>query len=188
MQNATDNPLRALIARGWEPKLEVVGGSGLPEAATAGNVLRPSTSLKLSFRLPPTLDHAHAQKVITKLLTEDVPYGAQVTIEGWMGANGWNAPTYSNYLANSIVEASQHYYKKNPLAIAEGGTIPLMGMLSKAFPSAEFIVTGILGPESNAHGPNEFLHVDYTRKLIAAMTLILARVSEHFEDLSNKKE
>lgn len=120
------------------------------------------------------------------MLTEDIPYGAHVTVDNWVSANGWNAPIYSHYLSNAIQEASQYYYKRNPLSMAEGGTIPLMGMFSKAFPESEFVVTGILGPESNAHGPNEFLHIDFTRKLVASMALILARVSEHFEDLANK--
>jgi len=97
---------------------------------------------------------------------------------------GWNAPSYSQYLQNAINEASNYFYKKPYFAMAEGGTIPLLGMFSKAFPKAEFIVTGILGPESNAHGPNEFLEIEYTKKLIASMTLILARVAEHFEGLS----
>lgn len=184
----TTNPLKALIGRGWEPKMEIIGVDGIPEVKNAGNVLRQQTTFKISFRLPPTLDYEIAKKTITKLFTEDVPYDAKVTVDGWVHANGWNAPNYSNYLSASINEASQYFYKNKPLAMAEGGTIPLMGMLSKAFPEAEFIVTGILGPESNAHGPNEFLHIDYTRKLIGAMSLILARVSEHLEDLSTREK
>lgn len=102
-------------------------------------------------------------------------------------ASGWNAPGYSPYLEKAITEASHTIYKQVPMSMGEGGSIPLMGMFSKAFPKAEFIVTGVLGPESNAHGPNEFLHLDYCKKLISGMTLILARVCEHFQSLDHKK-
>lgn len=179
--------MKALIGRGWEPKLEVIGAAGFPEAATAGNVLRPYTTFKLSFRLPPTLEADQAKKVVERILTENTPYGAKLTIENFLAMGGWNAPTYSQYLDDAIQEASQHFYKRKYLTIAEGGTIPLMGMFSKAFPEAEFVVTGVLGPNSNAHGPNEFLHIDYTKKLVGAMTLILARVAEHYEGLVQKK-
>jgi len=187
VKNVTNNPLKAIIGRGWEPKLAVTGASGFPDVAVAGNVMRTHSTLKLSIRLPPTFDAEQAKKIITDLLTKDVPYNAKVTLDKWQQATGWNAPEYSPFLENAIKEASKTCYGKSHLCMAEGGSIPLMGMFAKAFPKAEFIVTGVLGPEANAHGPNEFLHLDYCKKLMTGMTLILARVSEHFEALGVKK-
>lgn len=94
----TDNPLTAIIGRGWQPQLEVTGAAGFPDVSIAGNVLRPSSTFKLSMRLPPTFDAEEAKKIITDLLTKDVPYNAKVTLDKWQAANGWNAPVYSGYL------------------------------------------------------------------------------------------
>jgi len=64
--------------------------------------------------------------------------------------------------------------------MGEGGSIPLMGKLTEIWPKGQFIITGVLGPQSNAHGPNEMLHLPFTKKLICCMSLILARVAEHY--------
>ena len=61
--------------------------------------------------------------------------------------------------------------------MGEGGTIPFMNMLQERFPDAQFVVTGLLGPKSNAHGPNEFLHIPTGKKLTAAMARV---ISEHY--------
>jgi acetylornithine deacetylase/succinyl-diaminopimelate desuccinylase-like protein len=185
----TDGPLNALINRGWKAQLAVVGAADLPEAKTAGNVLRPKTTLKLSMRLPPTLSADEAKKALEKHLTKDIPYGAHATLDVNAVAKGWNAPTYSKFLEQAIDESAQKIFGKGKLCIAEGGTIPLMGLFSEMFPKAEFLVTGVLGPESNAHGPNEFLHLPYVKKLTGCMALILSKISSHYEaTIKAKKE
>jgi acetylornithine deacetylase/succinyl-diaminopimelate desuccinylase-like protein len=154
--------------------LSVTGADGLPPIANAGNVLRPKTSLKLSLRLPPTLDGAGATRELKRLLEADPPHGAVVTFETDQGATGWNAPATEPWLAAAIASASQAHYGKPAAAIGEGGTIPFMAMLGRHFPAAQFLITGVLGPHSNAHGPNEFLHVPYAKKLTACVAQIVA--------------
>jgi acetylornithine deacetylase/succinyl-diaminopimelate desuccinylase-like protein len=171
-----------LLARTWIPTLSIIAADGFPDFGRAGNVLRPFTKLKLSVRLPPTADADAAIRALTKALTTDVPHGAQVTFDDIESADGWNAPSLSPWLAESLDRASEAAFGSSSRTFGEGGSIPFMGMLGQRFPQAQFVVTGVLGPESNAHGPNEYLHLPTARKLTAAMSLILhdhATVAQH---------
>ena len=162
-----------LIARTWQPALEVVGIEGAPPPREAGNVLRPRTAVKLSVRVPPTGDATTAADAIERRLTADPPYDAKVTVQRGSAESGWHAPPESPWLARAIESASVAAFGQSPRSLGEGGTIPFMGMLGHQFPEAQFVITGVLGPESNAHGPNEFLHLPTARKVTTAVAHIL---------------
>ena len=164
----------ALLNRTWRPALSVIGADGFPAIANAGNVLRPRTSLKLSLRLPPPVDGGSAARAMKRLLDADPPHGAIVRFEADEGTTGWDAPPTAPWLERAIDEASRAFYDKPAAAMGEGGTIPFMAMLGKHFPEAQFLITGVLGPKSNAHGPNEFLHIPYATKLTACVATVLA--------------
>ena len=164
----------ALLNRTWRPALSITGADGLMPTADAGNVLRPLTSLKLSLRLPPTVDGDHAGRLLKKLLESDPPYNAVVHFELESSATGWNAPPTAAWLNRALDDASGRFYEKPAAAMGEGGTIPFMAMLGKHFPDAQFLITGVLGPHANAHGPNEFLHVPYAKKLTACVAHVIA--------------
>ena len=174
MLPTTSDPLQALLARTWTPTLSVTGADGLPELKNAGNVLRPYTAFKLSLRLPPLIDAASAVAELKTLLEDNAPYQAKVTFEGGAGATGWNAPGTAPWFEQALQRASQDYFGAPCGYIGQGGTIPLMNMLSTGFPKAQMMVCGVLGPKSNAHGPNEFLHVPYAKKLTAAVAQVIA--------------
>ena len=169
----TDDPAEQLLARTWRGALSVIGADGLPPASRAGNVLRPSTTLKLSFRLPPTADPETAVAAITDALTTNPPYGAKVTFSDVDGASGWNAPATAPWLAAALDAASDASFGQSARSFGEGGSIPFMGMLGEKFPQAQFVITGVLGPDANAHGPNEYLHVPTARKLTMAVAHLL---------------
>ncbi|WP_376696828.1 M20 family metallopeptidase [Wenzhouxiangella sp. EGI_FJ10305] len=169
-----DSPLDRLLNRNWGSALSVTGQGGLPELGSAGNVLRPGTSLKLSMRLPPTLDGEEATERLKRILEADPPYGAKVRFEPEAGATGWNAPEVTPWLDDACQNASQAIYGKPAMYMGEGGTIPFMAMLGETFPAAQFLITGVLGPKSNAHGPNEFLHLSYASKLTTVVAGVLA--------------
>jgi acetylornithine deacetylase/succinyl-diaminopimelate desuccinylase-like protein len=164
-----------ILNRTWRPTVTLIGQGGVPAVADGGNVMRPYTELKLSFRLPPTLDPEVGKGVVTKILSEHPPSGARITVNFDDAAAGWNAPELADWLAESLDVVSQTFFGKPALHMGEGGTIPFMGMLHAKFPSAQFVITGVLGPASNAHGPNEFLHVPYAKKITACITHILGR-------------
>eukprot|EP00300_Choanocystis_sp_HF-7_P039906 c6271_g1_i1.p1 GENE.c6271_g1_i1~~c6271_g1_i1.p1 ORF type:complete len:488 (+),score=106.70 c6271_g1_i1:193-1464(+) len=166
--------LELYLNKTWRPTLSITGASGLPAAATAGNVLRTNTTLKLSIRLPPTADPAAVLAHTVKTLTTDVPYGAQVTVLSTDAAGGWAAPQEAPYLTAALEAASREFYGHPAAFLGEGGTIPFMGMLGAKFPAASFVVTGVLGPKSNAHGPNEFIDIEYAKKLNGAVAQILS--------------
>jgi len=163
-----------VLARTWRPFLEVTGADGLPPPASAGNVLRPKTSLVLSLRLPPTVDAAHAAEALKVLLESDPPYGARVSFSYGHGASGWHAPETAPWLEDALGQASKAHFGTPMMWMGEGGTIPFMAMLGGKFPEAQFVITGVLGPHSNAHGPNEFLHLDYAKKLTACVADVIA--------------
>ncbi|EGR30789.1 hypothetical protein IMG5_123770 [Ichthyophthirius multifiliis] len=173
MQPTTQNVFNAYINKTWKPQVSYTGVDHLPNTSNAGNVLRPETTIKLSVRIPPTKCVKEAKETLIKLLTENPPYGAQVTCTNVIGNSGWNCPPVEKYLENSIQSASKAFYGKDALYLGEGGSIPLMGLLQRLFPKAQFVVTGVLGPNSNAHGPNEFLHIPFTKKLICCIAKIL---------------
>jgi len=172
----TTDPVEGILARTWRPALSVTGAAGFPSIDSAGNVLRPKTTFKLSLRIPPTVDGERATHQMTKLLTENVPYNAKVTFEADWGATGWNAPETAPWLKQAADEASRGLWGRAAAWMGEGGTIPFMNMLGAKFPRAQFLITGVLGPHSNAHGPNEFLHIPYVKQLTVAVASIVTRM------------
>jgi acetylornithine deacetylase/succinyl-diaminopimelate desuccinylase-like protein len=157
----------------WRPTLSITGAEGLPELGSAGNVLRPYTTLKLSFRLPPTGDAARCAKAIKDALEQDPPYGAHVSFDATSSMGGWSSPTVADWLHGSLMKGSQRWFAADAMYMGTGGSIPFMGMLGERFPAAQFMVTGVLGPKSNAHGPNEFLHIPTARRLTACVAQVI---------------
>ena len=175
----TTDPVEALLNRTWRPTLSVTGVDGFPDMKNAGNVLRPYTAFKLSLRLPPLVDGHQASLHLKTLLEDNAPYNAKVTFHpdgraGALGANGWNAPSLAPWLEAALNTASLAQFGAPVGYIGQGGTIPLMSMLQQGFPAAQMMVCGVLGPKSNAHGPNEFLHVPYAKRLTAAGAQVIA--------------
>lgn len=166
-----------LLNNNWRPALTITGADGMPALVNAGNTMLPNTSLKLSFRLPPTADADTAAEAIRKALEADPPTFAKVSFSIESTMAGWNAPPVAAWLEASMNKASQAYFDKPSVYMGTGGTIPFMGMLGEKFPDAQFLITGLLGPKSNAHGPNEFLHIQKGKKLTCCVAQIL---EDHF--------
>jgi acetylornithine deacetylase/succinyl-diaminopimelate desuccinylase-like protein len=177
------NDLTELVLnRTWRPQLAVTGIAGLPQPIDAGNVLLPFTEAKLSVRLPPTLDAQRAGALLRDLLEKDPPYRARVEYEPGSSAAGWNAPAMSPWLEQSLERASEAAFGAPPAFMGEGGSIPFMAMLGEKFPQAQFVVTGVLGPHSNAHGPNEFLHIPTGKRISVVIAQVLA--DHHAQSMS----
>ena len=175
MQPVTDDLVELVLNRTWRPQLAVTGMDGMPPLDSAGNVLRPKTAVKLSLRVPPTLNGAKAGEFLKQLLEKDPPYGAKVTFTLEKDGSGWNAPALSPWLEQTVNEASEHHFGAPAAYMGEGGSIPFMGMLGQKFPQAQFLITGVLGPHSNAHGPNEFLHIPTGKKISMVVAEVVAR-------------
>jgi acetylornithine deacetylase/succinyl-diaminopimelate desuccinylase-like protein len=173
----SDDPVELILNRTWRAALAVTGAEGLPPLASAGNVQRPYTSLKLSLRLPPLVNGERAARALKDRLEKDTPYSASAKFEADSAATGWNAPQTAPWLAHCLDLASNAMFGKPAAYMGEGGTIPFMAMLSEKFPGAQLLVTGVLGPKSNAHGPNEFLHIDYAKKVTAATAMVVAAMT-----------
>jgi acetylornithine deacetylase/succinyl-diaminopimelate desuccinylase-like protein len=168
-----ERPEERILARTWKASMEVVGLDGAPPTDAAGNVLRPSTSAKLSIRVPPTADAQAAAAAVVKRLRDSPPYGASVTVTPGTSESGWHAPDDPPWLSDAMAAASTAAFGAPPGYMGEGGTIPFMGMLGRTFPDARFVVTGVLGPGSNAHGPNEFLHLPTARGITTSVAHLL---------------
>lgn len=170
----TSDAVELILNSTWRPALSIIGAEGLPPASNAGNVLRPMTALKLSLRLPPRCDSHKATARMKSLLEDSPPYGAKVTFDADWEAEGWDAPEFAPWLRQSMNEASIAYFGKPVAYMGLGGTIPFMAMLGEKFPQAQFLITGVLGPRSNAHGPNEFLHIPTGRNVTCCVAQVLA--------------
>jgi len=183
----TEDPVQLLINNTWRATLTVTGVDGLPPTRTAGNVLPPEITLKLSLRLPPTTDPGSATAAVRAALEEKPPYGTQVSFDSGSATGGWNAPPFAPWLEESMQRASHHVFDREPIHIGGGGTIPFLRMLGERFPKTQFLVTGVLGPRSNAHGPNEFLHIDYATKLTECVSIVLADHAHRVADSARSR-
>ncbi|MEN1939920.1 M20 family metallopeptidase [Luteimonas sp. MJ174] len=174
MTPMSDDLTELVLNRTWRPALSITGIGGMPSLESAGNVLRPETAVKLSLRLPPTLDGKRAGELLQEALLRDPPNGAKLGLELEKASSGWNAPAMAPWLDSAVDAASQAFYKRPAMYMGEGGSIPFMGMLGEKFPGAQFMITGVLGPHSNAHGPNEFLHIDMGKRVTASVAQVIA--------------
>ncbi|MHB8680392.1 MAG: zinc-binding metallopeptidase family protein, partial [Rudaea sp.] len=177
MRPVESDPVELVLNRTWRPALSVTGVAGMPPLESAGNVLRPFSAVKLSLRLPPTLDGDKAGAAVKRLLEADPPYGCKVEFALEKASSGWNAPALAEWLEASVDAASREFFGPPPAYNGEGGSIPFMGMLGEKFPGAQFLITGVLGPHSNAHGPNEFLHIPTGKRVSMCVAQVVA---DHF--------
>ncbi len=177
----TKDPAELLLNMTWRPKLTVTGMDGLPPTENAGNVTVPCLSVILSIRIPPGCNPAAAQQALKNILEKDPPFNAKISFTGNEVGPGWEAPKQVDWLTNAAKKASEEFFKKPNAYMGEGGSIPFMGMLGQMYPEAQFIITGVLGPKSNAHGPNEFLHIPTAKKLTGCVASLLASHYEHFK-------
>jgi acetylornithine deacetylase/succinyl-diaminopimelate desuccinylase-like protein len=175
----SESPYELLLNNTWRPTLSVTGAEGLPQLVDAGNVQLPYTTLKLSFRLPPTCNADDAAAAVKEVLEADTPPLSQVKFSVDSTMAGWNAPPVADWLEASMHKASQAFFGKPSMYMGTGGTIPFMGMLGETFPDAQFLVTGLLGPKSNAHGPNEFLHIETGKRLTSCVAQVLEDHYKH---------
>jgi len=178
VQPVTTDVAELMLNRTWRPALSITGAAGLPALQSAGNVLRPMTAVRVSLRIPPGCDAGIAGARLKQLFEMDPPYGARIRFQVTQTASGWAAPVLSPWLGKSLEAASVAFFGKLPAHMGEGGSIPFMDMLGKRFPGAQYVITGVLGPNSNAHGPNEYLHIPTGKKLTCCIAHILA---DHFE-------
>ena len=174
LQPLTKDTVKLMVNNTWGATLSVTGADGIPALGNAGNVLRPFTTVKLSFRLPPTADAKKVGAEVKRILETKPPYGAKVSFKVDSAMGGWNASPVASWLEKSMQRTSKTHFGKDAVYMGTGGSIPFMGMLGKKFPKAQFLVTGLLGPKSNAHGPNEFLHVPTGKKLTACVAQVIA--------------
>jgi acetylornithine deacetylase/succinyl-diaminopimelate desuccinylase-like protein len=170
----SDAPVELVLNNTWRSTLAVTGAAGLPAMENAGNVLLPRVELKLSFRLPPSADAEAAAAAVKKRLEADPPYGVRVRFEVGSSLPGWDAPPVAPWLADSMRTGSRAAFGRDAMYLGTGGSIPFIGMLGERFPTTQFLVTGVLGPHSNAHGPNEFLHLDCAEKLTLCVAKVIA--------------
>ena len=180
----SESPYELLLNNTWRPTMSVTGAGGLPAIVDAGNVQLPYNSVKISFRLPPTCDADAVADAVRQAIEADTPPLCKVTFESDGAAAGWSAPPIAKWLEDSMQAASQAFFGKPSMYMGTGGTIPFMSMLGEKFPDAQFLVTGLLGPNSNAHGPNEFLHIETGKRLTACVSQVLKDHFEHKQDVS----
>ena len=167
------DPVDRLVAGTWSAALEVTGGDGLPLPRQGGNVLRPSTTLKFSLRLPPDVDARRAADALVSAIRTDE--GAHLTIDMEQPAQGWLAPPLDEHIAATVTEVSRSRFGREHGGFGLGGSIPFLADLQSGFPRTQFVATGVLGPHSNAHGPNESLHIPTGKAVTHLVAALVGR-------------
>ena len=157
----------------WGANLSVTGADGLPPINMAGNVVRSETGVRLSMRLSPTMDPKKALEVMTEKLTKDVPYNAKVTLKNSNGGQGWCMKVLEPWLDESIKKAGADFWDKEAGSYGMGGSIPFLSELEGLYPKTQIVAFGVLGPNANAHGPNEMINLTYAKKLTCALSHVL---------------
>lgn len=165
--------LDRLLSKTWRPALALTGLGGIPPVDAAGNVLGPWTEARLSVRLPPTCDAQAAAVALQEVLTRDPPQGASVVVTVDSVGQGWDAPRPEPWLDRALAEASALSFGRPHGQVGEGGSIPFLADLAARFPDAQVLATGVLGPASNAHGPDESLHLPTAYAITASLAWVL---------------
>lgn len=174
-----DDLVKMYLGNNWQPNLSITGADGLPPIQLAGNAVRASTSVRISMRLSPIMAPADAEAIIRKKLTENVPYNAKVTLGGGHAGSGWCMKVLSPHLDKNIRDAGAVFFNGKPTgSYGMGGSIPFLSELGTMYPDTEIVAFGLLGPDSNAHGPNEMLHLDYAKRLTCSLAHIIQSVAD----------
>ena len=175
-----DNLPEIYLNNVWRANMSITGAGGLPDIATAGNVVRPSTSVRCSVRLPPVMKPSDATAIITKKLTENVPYGAKVTVKGGHEGSGWCQKGLDPWLDQAMSEASVLFFDgKETAARSSGGSIPFLNKLENLYPSTQIVALGVLGPKANAHAPNECINLVFAKKLTCCLSHMIGAIGQH---------
>lgn len=133
----------------------------------------PELTAKLSIRLPPTAASEQAARKCKQLCESNPPYNAPVSFDIIVHADGWWCEEFPDWLTAAADDASLKHFGIPSAPIAVGGGIPFIKPLADAFPAAPIFVAGLIGPEANAHGPNESLDIPACKQLTACLADIL---------------
>jgi acetylornithine deacetylase/succinyl-diaminopimelate desuccinylase-like protein len=174
-----DNLEKMYLKNTWEANLSITGADGLPPIQMAGNVVRAKTGIRLSMRLGPTMDPKKAEAIMKEKLTTNVPYNSKVTLSTGHAGSGWCMKELPPWLMTSIQSSGEKFYGKPTGSYAMGGSIPFLSELEVMYPQTVIVAFGVLGPNSNAHGPNEMIDLAYTKKLTCSLAHIIQSVAEN---------
>lgn len=158
----------------WRANMSITGIDGLPPIKTAGNVLRASTTARLSIRLPPSCKPDVALEGLKKTLSTDVPYNCHLDIQSGMTGSGWCMKALDERMSGIVSKAGSDFFDgADTGTYGMGGSIPFLSELDKMYPEAYIFAIGLIGPKANAHGPNECMNLAFAKKLTCSLSHML---------------
>ena len=167
----------SFTSRLWtKPALTVIGIDA-PSVDEAANLLTPVCRAKLSMRIAPEEDPAHALALLTAHLQEHAPWGVEVEVTPEGSGAGFTTATQGPYV-DAARAAFADAWGTEPVDTGIGGSIPFIAEFAAAFPQAAILVTGVEDPDSRAHGANESLHVPEFAKVCLAGAVLLERCGQ----------
>lgn len=166
-------PDELLLQNTWKPALTITGISGIPVPENAGNIIHGDVALTLSMRVPPLIDLKQAVNDLNQLLTTDIPFGCEVSLTSISAEPGWASFHTDSKIQELLSKASECHFGKPLATTGQGGSIPIVNEFEKHLPNTALVVTGALGTDSNAHAPNEFLNMNYAKKLTAVIAQVI---------------
>ncbi|GAB3048923.1 dipeptidase [Intrasporangium mesophilum] len=165
----------SILSRIWTKPAITTIGINAPSVETASNTLVAAASAKVSMRIPPDADPAHAFQLLKGHLEQHASWGARVEVALDEHGSGFAAdadgPVYDQARA-----AFADAWGADPVDIGVGGSIPFVASFAERFPNAAILVTGVEDPDTRAHGANESLHLGEFAKVCTAEAVLLARL------------
>lgn len=165
----SDDYSEIILNNTWRPTLVITGFTGFPQTEIAGNVLRNKTTCRVAIRLPPTANAKSIETKCREIMTSNPPFNCKITLSNVEAGYGWAAKELPDVLKDSFNKSSKTLFGREFFCFGEGGSIGFIHDLGELYPDCQMLVTGVLGPKTNAHCPNECLNIDYTEKITVAL-------------------
>lgn len=128
------------------------------------------------MRLPPNMDAHKANQHVKDKLTTDVPHNCKVEIHGDHNGNGWCMKDPEPWFHEVMNSASKNFYGKEYGSYGMGGSIPFLAQLGGLYANTFIVALGVLGPQSNAHAPDECINLAFAKKLTQCMSHLIVDI------------
>lgn len=144
----------SLTTRLWFKPAIAVLAIDAPPLSQAINQLVPVARAKVSMRIAPGQDPEAAREALVAHLEAAVPWGAEITVTPGAIGDAFALDT-SNDASMTFKEAFRIAYGNDTVEMGVGGSIPFVAAFEEAYPEASILLTGVMDPTSQIHGPNE---------------------------------
>ena len=165
-----------MINNRWKPSCFILGIDNCPKTEDRGFGVSSGINVRMSIRIPPTVDKNKAIEALKKALSDNIYFGAQVKLGYLDYGEGVLLANMSNKVKNILNKASLEFFGNESVFTGVGGSIPFIGYFQSKYPNTDIICTGIVGSDSHEHGPNENLNIEACKKMVCVLCYFLSKI------------